>query len=171
MKKLIITLSFIFSIFSGVACQTQEPFADEQPTNESTPTQEDSRAQFSKGDLTVYQEESYFSHEKVALYLYAFDELPPNYLRKQEADDLGWIPSEGNLWDVTDQGMIGGDYFGNREGLLPDESGRSYFSADVNYNPEENAGRRGAERLVYSNDGLIFYTDDHYDSYEQLYGN
>ena len=62
--------------------------------------------------------------------------------------------------------LIGGDYFGNREGLLPEEDGRDYFEADVNY----DGGYRGAERLVYSNDGLIYYTDDHYDSFQQLFG-
>ncbi|WP_276648398.1 ribonuclease domain-containing protein [Trichococcus flocculiformis] len=61
---------------------------------------------------------------------------------------------------------IGGDCFGNREGLLPKKSGRTYYEADIDY----DGGYRGAERIVYSNDGLIFYTDDHYESFEQLYG-
>ena len=60
---------------------------------------------------------------------------------------------------------IGGDKFGNREGLLPKEDGRQYYECDVNY----QGGYRGAERIVFSNDGLIFYTDDHYNSFTQLY--
>ena len=93
-------------------------------------------------------------------------ELPPNYLTKSEARKLGWDASSGNLWDVTDKGVIGGDRFGNREGNLPTKKGRQYFEADVNY----EGGRRNAHRLVYSNDGLIFYTDDHYNTFEKLAG-
>ncbi len=71
----------------------------------------------------------------------------------------------GNLWDVTDEMSIGGDRFGNREGLLPDASGRKWYEADIDY----DGGRRNAKRIVFSNDGLIYYTDDHYESFEQLY--
>ena len=102
----------------------------------------------------------------MAAYIHEFNELPPNYLTKDEAEALGWDNSEGNLWEVTDGMSIGGDFFGNREGLLPKKSGRSYYEADIDY----EGGFRGAERIVYSNDGLIFYTDDHYESFEQLYG-
>ena len=59
---------------------------------------------------------------------------------------------------------IGGDYFGNWEGLLPEDY--DYYEADINY----EGGYRNAERIVYSEEGLIFYTDDHYASFEQLYG-
>ncbi len=79
---------------------------------------------------------------------------------------MGWEPSKGNLWDVTDKKIIGGDVFGNREGLLPHKEGRKYLECDVNY----KGGKRGAERIVYSNDGLIYYTKDHYKSFELLYG-
>ncbi len=109
--------------------------------------------------------QSYRTDEDVALYLELFEELPPNYLTKAEAYDLGWVPEEGNLWEVTDEMTIGGDRFGNREGLLPESRGRQYYEADVNY----YGGRRNAERLVYSNDGLIYYTSDHYASYTKLY--
>lgn len=115
---------------------------------------------------TIDEDGYYSSPEDVALYIHTYDELPDNYLTKEEARELGWEASEGNLWEVTDEMLIGGDYFGNREGLLPEEEGRNYFEADVNY----EGGYRGAERLVYSNDGLIYYTDDHYDSFQQLYG-
>jgi len=82
------------------------------------------------------------------------------------AEDVAlYDPQKGNLWDVTDKMSIGGDRFGNREKLLPEEDGRVYFECDINY----EGGYRGSERLVYSNDGLIFYTEDHYESFEQLY--
>lgn len=114
----------------------------------------------------VTEGQSYSTKNEVAAYIRQFNALPPNYLTKDEAEELGWDNSEGNLWEVTDGMSIGGDFFGNREGLLPKKSGRTYYEADINY----YGGFRGAERIVYSNDGLIFYTDDHYESFEQLYG-
>ena len=108
----------------------------------------------------------YSSQEEVALYLYLYGRLPENFITKREAADLGWIASEGNLWKVAKCKSIGGDRFGNREKLLPESAGRQYYECDVNF----TGGYRGPERLVYSNDGLIYYTADHYQSYELLYG-
>lgn len=107
----------------------------------------------------------YSTPEEVALYLYVFCELPPNYLTKSEARSLGWVSSEGNLWDVAYGMSIGGDVFGNREGLLPDEPGRTWYECDVNY----EGGYRQGERLLFSDDGLICYSPDHYNSYTLLY--
>ncbi len=114
---------------------------------------------------TIAEDGVYTTPEEVAEYIHTYEKLPSNYLTKRQAMDLGWDSSKGNLWDVTDEGIIGGDKFGNREGLLPKENGRTYYECDVNY----EGGYRGAERLVYSNDGLIFYTKDHYKSFKQLY--
>lgn len=113
----------------------------------------------------IIESGNYTSPDDVADYLHLYGKLPGNYLTKQEARDLGWISTEGNLWDVTDQMSIGGDHFGNYEGLLPDVAGRKWHECDVNY----SGGYRGAERLVYSNDGLIYYTEDHYESFERVY--
>ena len=107
----------------------------------------------------------YYSTEEVALYLHAFVELPPNFITKDEAYDLGWVAREGNLWDVGYGLCIGGDVFGNREGLLPESRDRIYYECDVNY----EGGYRQDERIVFSNDGLIYYTGDHYESFELLY--
>ena len=101
----------------------------------------------------------------VAKYIHTYNKLPSNYITKKEASKLGWESDEGNLWEVTDKMSIGGDKFGNKEGLLPKKEGRIYYECDVNY----EGGYRGAERIVFSNDGLIFYTDDHYESFTQLY--
>lgn len=109
----------------------------------------------------------YFKKDDVVAYLIKYDRLPKNYLTKNEARNKGWDSRDGNLWDVTDKGVIGGDRFGNREGLLPNAKGRKYFEADVNY----EGGFREAERLIYSNDGLIYYTKDHYKTFEQIRGN
>ncbi len=113
----------------------------------------------------VVEEDTYSSHEEVAEYIHKYGKLPSNYITKKEAIDLGWKNKEGNLWDVTDKKSIGGDRFGNREGKLPNKDGRLWFECDVNY----QGGYRGSERLVYSNDGLIYYTDDHYKTFTQLY--
>lgn len=113
---------------------------------------------------TVVEGEWYSTKEEVAEYLYLYEELPPNYLTKSEANDLGWDSQAGNLWEVADGMSIGGDYFGNWEGLLPED--QDYYEADINY----QGGYRNAERIIFSEEGLIFYTDDHYASFEQLYG-
>ena len=108
---------------------------------------------------------NYTAPQDVADYLYEFGHLPDNFITKKEARDLGWDSQDGNLDDVAPGMSIGGDTFGNREGILPKEKGRKYYECDVNY----EGGYRGGERIVYSNDGLIFYTEDHYKSFEQLY--
>jgi len=116
-------------------------------------------------DMLVEYGYDYYSDEEVALYLYVFRELPPNYLTKDEAYDLGWNSGKGNLWDVAFGLCIGGDRFGNREGILPDAYERLWYEADVNY----EGGYRGSERIVFSNDGLIYVTFDHYETFELLY--
>ncbi len=117
-------------------------------------------------ELIVEQDGWYSSKEEVAAYLMEFECLPGNYLTKNEAYDLGWDPDEGNLWDVADGMSIGGDKFGNREGLLPKEKGRQYYECDIDY----EGGYRNEKRIVYSNDGLIYYTEDHYASFEEIVG-
>ncbi len=117
-------------------------------------------------EMIVEQDGWYSSKEEVAAYLMEFECLPENYLTKNEAYDLGWNPDEGNLWDVAEGMSIGGDKFGNREGLLPKEKGRQYYECDIDY----EGGYRNEKRIVYSNDGLIYYTDDHYESFEEIVG-
>ncbi|RQP14548.1 MAG: ribonuclease [Chryseobacterium sp.] len=89
--------------------------------------------------------------------------LPGYYLTKKEARNLGWDPAGGNLCEVLPGRAIGGDAFGNREKKLPMSDGRKYYEADIDY----HCGNRGAARVVYSNDGLIFVTHDHYKSFTQ----
>ena len=108
----------------------------------------------------------YSSKEEVSLYIYTYGELPDIYLTKDEAVELGWDSSKGNLWDVADGMSIGGDKFGNREGLLPKEKGRVYYECDIDY----EGGYRNGKRIVFSNDGLIYYTEDHYESFEEIVG-
>lgn len=113
---------------------------------------------------SVIEGEMYDTPYEVAMYIELYGELPENYLTKNEARDLGWIAKEGNLWDVAPGMSIGGDYFGNFEELLPETDDRDYYEADIEY----EGGRRNAKRLVFSNDGLYFYTDDHYESFDEI---
>lgn len=106
----------------------------------------------------------YTSMEDVALYLYLYGELPDNFITKKEARALGW--EGGSLEPYAPGKCIGGDKFGNYEGLLPQESGRTYKECDID---TLYADSRGAKRIVYSNDGLIYYTEDHYESFELIY--
>ena len=108
---------------------------------------------------------SYTTAEDVSLYIYTYGELPDNFITKKEAKALGW--PGGSLEEYAPGMCIGGDYFGNYEGLLPEEEKREYHECDID---TLGAKSRGAKRLVYSNDGLIYYTEDHYDSFELLYG-
>lgn len=107
----------------------------------------------------------YYSKEDVSLYLVTYGELPDNYITKAEARDLGW--SSGSVEDYAPGCAIGGDVFGNYEGLLPKAKGRIYYECDIDTNGYHS---RGARRIVFSNDGLIYYTHDHYKSFELLYG-
>lgn len=107
----------------------------------------------------------YTTKEDVALYLHIYGRLPDNYITKKEAQKLGWDSKKGNLTEIAPGKSIGGSHFGNYEGQLPEKDGRKYYECDLEY----DGGYRGAERLIYSNDGLIFYTGDHYKTFEQLY--
>lgn len=111
----------------------------------------------------VVRGEYYYEVDDVALYLHTFGVLPDNYITKNEATKRGWDSSKGNLWDVLDGFCIGGDYFGNYEGILPKKG--NYKEADVNY----HGGYRGADRLIFDTKGNIWYTVDHYKTFEKLY--
>lgn len=100
----------------------------------------------------------------VSKILFKTGKLPDNFITKKQAKALGWNPKKGNLAEVAPGKSIGGDRFRNKEGLLPDASGRTWYEADLNY----SAGYRGSERLLYSSDGLIYYTGDHYKTFQQL---
>ena len=106
---------------------------------------------------------SYTSKEDVALYIHLYGELPLNFMTKKHARALGW--ESGSLEPVAPGMCIGGDYFGNYEGLLPED--REYTECDIDTLGKSS---RGAKRIVFSDDGLIYYTEDHYKSFELLYG-
>lgn len=137
----------------------------EAPRTEAVPEESEADSQAaSEADTEsgIVWGESYTTPEDVAEYLHIYGELPENFITKNEAKDMGWESSEGNLWEVAPGMSIGGDYFGNYEGLLPEGE---YRECDVNF----DGGYRGAERIIFGEDGSIYYTDDHYESFTQLY--
>lgn len=130
--------------------QTPEgPPAEEPPAQEPAPDEDG----------------SYTSKEDVALYIHLYGRLPDNFITKKEAEALGW--SGGSLEPYAPGKCIGGSYFGNYEGLLPKKKGRSYTECDIDTLGKKS---RGSKRIVFSNDGLIYYTEDHYNTFELLYG-
>lgn len=126
------------------------------PTAEPTPGSTESPVEYG---------EDYDDRDRVALYLHLFGELPPHFISKEEARKLGW--NGGEVEDFRPGAAIGGDWFGNYEGLLPKKKGRKYYECDIGTVGKRS---RGAQRIIYSNDGLIYYTDDHYESFTLLYG-
>ena len=114
---------------------------------------------------TLPEDGTYTTKEDVALYIHLYGHLPDNFLTKKEAEKLGW--PGGSLEPYAPGMCIGGSRFGNYEGLLPEADGRTYTECDID---TLGAEKRGAKRIVFSNDGLIYYTEDHYKSFELLYG-
>ncbi len=140
------------------AKETTESEAAPEASEETTPASEAAAAEIEEDGV-------YDTKDEVALYLHTYGHLPDNYITKKEAESLGWNSKKGNLWEVAPGKSIGGSHFGNYEGQLPEKKGRKYYECDLDY----DGGYRGAKRLIYSNDGLVFYTEDHYKTFEQLY--
>lgn len=146
--------------------QSKESTSKEEETTKITESEEETlQESATKKEVQVEENGNYTSKEEVALYIHTYGKLPVNYITKKEAQDMGWDPSKGNLSDILPGMSIGGSAFGNYEGALPRANGRRYFECDIDY----DGGYRGAKRLVYSNDGLVFYTEDHYNTFEQIY--
>ena len=138
---------------------TEAPAGTEAPAETTAPAPTETPAQLPDEDGV------YTTAEDVALYLHTYGHLPSNFITKTKARSAGW--DGGSLEDVLPGMCIGGGGFANREGLLPDAPGRSWRECDIN---TLGKASRGAERLVYSSDGLIYYTGDHYESFQLLYG-
>ena len=114
---------------------------------------------------TIDKNGTYTSKDDVALYLHTYGELPKNFITKRQAQRLGW--DGGSLEPYAPGCSIGGDYFGNYEGSLPKKKGRTWHECDIDTKGKRS---RGPKRIVYSTDGLIYYTGDHYGTFELLYG-
>lgn len=116
-------------------------------------------------DGRIAEDGVYTSKEDVALYIHQYGHLPSNFITKKEAEALGW--TSGGLDRYAYGKSIGGDRFGNYEKILPTKKGRTYTECDID---TLHADKRGAKRIVFSNDGLIYYTEDHYETFTKLYG-
>lgn len=139
---------------------------DEGKDNKQDKEQDNDKQDDSKEDEPAIDENGiYTTRDDVALYIHTYGKLPKNFMTKNEARDLGW--EGGGLEDYAPGMCIGGDRFGNYEGLLPEKRGRYYTECDIGTLGKNS---RGAKRIVFSNDGLIYYTDDHYESFILLYG-
>ena len=130
--------------------EPEEPQAQEQ----QAPAAEESLQE-------IDEDGSYTTKEDVALYIHIYGKLPSNFITKKQAEKLGW--NGGSLEPYAPGICIGGGYFGNYEGILPDGN---YKECDIDTLGKK---KRGAKRLIYSDDGRIYYTDDHYESFTQLY--
>ena len=144
----------------------EDPADKSGPEGQTLPPDSGNASEDNSGSGEAIPENgSYTAKEDVALYIHTYGCLPDNFITKKEAQDLGW--SGGSLEPWAPGMCIGGNRFGNYEGLLPEAEGRSYTECDID---TLGAGSRGAKRIVFSNDGLIYYTEDHYASFELLYG-
>ena len=148
--------------------ETQDTVTDIPDLTESMPEQTTANTDDTPQDPDCGEEPaldpdaSYTTKEDVALYIYLYGCLPQNFITKNEARELGW---EGGGLEPFAPGMcIGGDRFGNYEGILPKKNGRQYYECDIDF----DGTYRNGKRIVFSNDGLIFYTEDHYETFEEI---
>lgn len=163
----------LFSILRNVFTPKQpEPIdVTPSPTSEVTPsptseaTPEPTEAPVETNLPSIDEHGTYDQKDDVALYIYTYHRLPDNYMTKKEARKQGW--DGGALHLVVDGMCIGGDVFTNAEGSLPEKPGVTYYECDIDTLTKK---KRGAKRIVYSDDWNIYYTKDHYDSFELLYG-
>ena len=168
-KQLTAWLLALVMLFSLVGCGTDAPVQDETnlPQQEQQDAQNAPSEDADTPDETAQIDEdgSYTTKDDVALYIHTYGHLPDNFITKKDAQALGW--PGGSLEPYAPGKCIGGSRFGNYEGLLSEADGRTYTECDID---TLGADSRGAKRIVFSNDGLIYYTEDHYKSFELLYG-
>lgn len=151
---------------TAAAVPSREPAATPAPTPEATATPKPTATPApTPTPCPVTEDGVYDSKDEVALYIHLYRHLPSNYITKSKAEKLGW--PGGSLEPYAPGKCIGGGRFGNYEGLLPNAKGRQYYECDIG---TLGARSRGPKRIIYSNDGLIYYTPDHYESFELLYG-
>lgn len=148
----ILLVSVLFTSLLSACTYTAQP-VERENQSKTTKTQ------------TIDKNGSYTSKDEVALYIHTYGELPKNFISKKQAERLGW--DGGSLEPYAPGKSLGGSYFGNYEGKLPKKKGRTYYECDIDTMGKRS---RGAKRIVYSTDGLIYYTPDHYETFELLYG-
>ena len=143
---------------------TEAPTADregDEQTATEAPTADREGDEQAETSAAIDQNGTYTTAADVALYIHTYGKLPVNFITKNEAKALGW--PGGSLEEYAPGKCIGGDYFGNYEGLLPDDD---YHECDIDTLGKSS---RGSKRIIYSDNGSIYYTEDHYESFTQLY--
>ena len=140
----------------ALSSPTDTPSPTEAATNTPGPT---------ATPIPIDEHGSYTRRDDVALFIHIYGRLPDNFISKTKARKLGW--TGGSLEPYAPGKCIGGGVFANSELLLPEAPGRIYHECDIDTLGKKS---RGAKRIVWSNDGLIYYTDDHYESFTLLYG-
>ena len=164
MKKIIKLLALLLLTLSLTACAVLGEADWDEAANdiEQGQTTQEGTGNSDSADHSLKEDGSYTSKEDVALYLWVYGCLPDNFMTKKEAQALGW--SGGSLEPYAPGCCIGGDSFGNYEGLLPE--GPKYTECDID---TMGAKSRGAKRIVFSSDGYIYYTEDHYESFTVIW--
>jgi hypothetical protein len=153
MKKLLVLIAAVlFTVGVLAGCGHNGSGATAQV--DKTPVQTDKTCGRRGGRS---RRDNYTDKDHVALYIHKFNKLPGNYITKNEAKKLGW-KEEGTLDKVAPGKSIGGDHFGNYEHQVPDKQGRKWKECDIDY----KKGNRGPKRIVFSSDGLIYYSPSHY---------
>lgn len=148
LKKILLSLLVISTLFLNGCSKTQDDNVNFQQTAET---------------LSIDEDGIYDQKDDVALYIVTFHKLPSNYMTKKEARKYGW--EGGALSTVIEDKCIGGDEYGNYESILPEIDG-TYYECDIDTLGKQ---KRGAKRIIYSDSYDIYYTDDHYESFTQLY--
>ncbi|MEG2291182.1 MAG: ribonuclease domain-containing protein [Clostridium sp.] len=167
---ILVSLLILGSVFGVVSPEVLDYFSNDTVIGSNTLTgkedvsEKDAVATSDKKKPDSSKESIINDFQGVADYIHKNNALPNNFITKDEAKKLGWNPGE-DLWKYAPDKSIGGDYFGNHEGTLPSKSGRKWTECDINY----NGGSRGGDRIVFSNDGLIYGTSDHYKTFKQYY--
>ncbi len=156
---IVLMLMMLTAVFMLASCDM------EQGGSKESGQAEQEEEQSGSGEKTggIKKNGTYDQKDDVAEYLSIYKKLPKNYIKKEEAKRLGW--SGGSVERVAPGKAIGGDRFGNYEKKLPNKKGRSYYECDIDTLGRKN---RGPKRIVYSDDGLIYYTGDHYDTFQKM---
>lgn len=164
---LLLSLLLCLSILAGCGSDKKADNGKQQAITADVNKNESSKSINTAGNrdkIKIDYDGTYTDKVHVAAYINQFQKLPGNYITKNQAKKLGW-QTKGTLDKVAPGKSIGGDRFGNYEKRVPDKKGRSWKECDIDY----IRGNRNAKRIVFSNDGLIYYTENHYKSFTKLY--
>ncbi len=92
-----------------------------------------------------------------------YGQLPDNYHSESDLRALGWKQGDSPVKFAPEKMVTRGEYE-NMNGHLPDAPGRVWYEADINY----YSGKRNGHRILWSNDGLLFVTYDHYRTFIEV---